>query len=138
MSLVLNKQVTLAEVPKSAELLIQQVINGEADPIAVDNFCYCMEQFCKLVRKNKQVQKVLFIEAEKYENQTYNGATPKINTRNTPVYNDATLDELKQAVKDREKLLKSVTVNTKVIDEATGEQLEPCEYKTTSFISWEK
>jgi len=136
--LTVNKQVTLAHVPESAERVIEQVKNGEVNPLAVDYFCKCMEEFTKLVRKNVDVKSAVLTEAEKYEGQVYNGAIPKIKTRQTAIFKDATLAELKQAVKDRQDLLKAITSNNRLVDPETGEELQPPEYKVTTYLEWQK
>ena len=136
-ALTLNKNITLAQVPETAKLLKQQIVDGEVDPIAADYFLKCMEELVK-VRKDKQVLEVVIKEAEKYAGQTYNGAFPKVITKQNPQIKDVILNELKQKVKDREKLLKSVTENTKVIDPDTGEELHPYTYKISQYISWVK
>jgi len=136
MELTLSKQMTLAQVPETAKALKDQIISGEVNPIQADYFLKCIEELAKNIRKDAQVKEIIFNEAEKWEGETYNGNVVKIKERRTPQFNDETLKELKQKVKEREALLKSITNDSNVIDESTGEQLQPIEYKLTRFIEW--
>jgi len=135
--IILSKEMTLAQVPESAESFIQQIVNGDVNPIRADYFLHCIEKLAETVRKNPQVKEAVLNEAEKWNGQTYNGNTPKIKERSNPVFDDPILKDLEKKVKSRKDLLKSITEDSGIIDEHTGQILEPIKYNITRFISWE-
>ena len=138
MDLVLSKDMTLDKVSETALMFKEQIIHGEVDPIQADYFLKCIEELAKEIRKDVQVKEIILDEADKWEGQSYGGRFPKVQERRTAIIKDAILDELKEKVKNREKLLKSITEDSHVIDEVTGEELQPLEYKISRFIKWER
>lgn len=114
-----------------AEEVIEQVLEGEVDPIRLDICLKAMENTIKLVRKNAQVKSLTLDEAEAYGKKSFEAFGAKITITGRKKYDfesDAKWQEWKDVEKEaaaerkkREKYLKAIPVGEEKADADTGE-----------------
>lgn len=144
----MNELALLATAPisKAAQIAlsngaINEILNGEVDPLKVDLHLKAMEETIKMVRGNNLVKHAVIEEAEKY------GKTHKIDDVSITVstrtdrdfsqcgdqfYNDAVaeMERLKAVIKAREAMLLTG------VNPETGESYYPPQTKTSTFLTY--
>jgi len=107
---------TKEQVQSFAYAVINEIMDGDNNPVEVEVRLKMIEESIKIIRKDPRIKNLLVNEIESGNTQAM-GATLNLKTRKTLKYHDPILDELKGKVKAREALLKE----TKGIDPETGE-----------------
>lgn len=130
-----NLNLTAETLPAVANELVRKVKEGEINPLDVSIQFKIMNDLQDLVKK--QIADDIFIEAAKWEGQVFKyGYIPKVSHTTSYSFNDGKLAELKEQVKKRESMLKTLTAP--MVDPETGEEIQPAIPKVTQFIKWEK
>lgn len=126
---------TAETLPIIAGELVQKVKAGEINPLDVSIQFKIWNDLQELVKK--QIADEILAEAAKWEKQPFKyGYYPKVSHTTSYTYQDGKLAELKEAAKKREAMLKALT--EPMIDQETGEEIQPAIAKITNFVKWEK
>ena len=95
------------EVNQFVNDVIGEILDGNVAPLELEIRLRIIENAVSTIRKDVRVKRVVMEEAEKYNDQTFNGALIKIGTRTNLDYSlDAQWCMLKAQTKARETLLK--------------------------------
>jgi len=131
---------TKVEQQTFAQKVINEVLEGNIDPIALDIRLKAMEEVLKAVRADKRVKDLTIEEASKYgKSFVLHGATVTVSSRTTKDYTglDTVLDDLyAQAEKLKESIkAREMTVSSGV-DPVTGETFNPPKTSTSNFLQY--
>ncbi len=118
--------------------IINEVLEGNINPLELDARLKYIEELVKTIRTNKDVKECKFIEAKKY-GKTFEYANCEIRLSERKVYDfkqDSEVVRLEKELKARKELLKTVKDGIIIIDEATGEELQEIPTTTTEIITY--
>ena len=123
---------TVTDLLAQKEQIINDVVEGNINPLDVACYFKEIENVINSVRKDDRIKPLILEEAKKFKGQEYHGH--KIEVREKKNYDfkqDAKWAELNKALKAREKLLKAA--NGDVVDPETGEILTAPISSTTEY-----
>lgn len=127
------------------EMLVNQVLDGNVDPLEVEVQMCQMEQVIKKYRSDRRVQEACLNEAEKYNQKSFDYKNARINIRETGMKYDYTIshdwqeanartEEAKEAQKAIQKRLQTVTKNAPYIDITSGEEITAIQKSSTTRV----
>lgn len=131
---------TKSEIKTYSEKVIEEVKNGQIDPIKLAVYLKSIEETLKIIKENHDVKFIIQDEAEKYgkkfemwgsEIQNSSRTTYDYSECGDQVYNDLKAQEmqLKEVIKAREAMIKSG------VNPETGETFAPPKSSTTTFLT---
>lgn len=128
-----------AEKQSFIELFIEKMESGEHDVFELYIQIKQLESMFSELVKHDRVKQILDSEFENQEKKFNRcGFVVEKASKSTYIYeNDATICELKEKIKDREKLLKAIPLSG-MADPETGEMLYPPLRKVTDYIKLTK
>ena len=136
-----NMPSTWLEIAQFSDLLKNEILSGEVNPLEVELMLKAMSEVLKKVRDDKYVKEAVMKEAEKFAEKTFEFKNIVVtkSSRTTfdytecgdNIYNDMKVQEnaLKAQIKAREAML-TTGVNTD-----TGETYDPPKSSTTQFLT---
>ena len=128
-----------AEKQSFIELFIEKMESGEHDVFEMYIQIKQLESMFTELVKHDRIKQILDNEFENQEKKFNRcGFVVEKASKSTYIYeNDATICELKEKIKDREKLLKAIPLSG-MADPETGEMLYPPLRKVTDYIKLTK
>ena len=128
-----------AEKQSFIELFIEKMESGEHDVFELYIQIKQLESMFSELVKHDRVKQILDSEFENQEKKFNRcGFVVEKASKSTYIYeNDATICELKEKIKDREKLLKAIPLSG-MVEPETGEMLYPPLRKVTDYIKLTK
>jgi hypothetical protein len=138
-----NLPATKTAIQNTAQKYVDLVVNGEVEPVKLDYALKVTEETIKSIRKNDQVKELVLDDAGQYRGDTINGASVTLVDRKKYDYskdskwqrlNDQ-IEQLKAEQKRHEKLMQ--TIEKPVIDEETGEEIQPAYQTSNLYVKWE-
>jgi len=115
------------------ENIINEVVAGNVSSLEVACYFKEMEGIINSVRKDERIKPLILEEAAKFKGQEFNGHLIEVREKkNYDFKSDAKWVELKQALQDREKLLKAA--DGKIVDTETGEILHSPYTGSTEYV----
>ena len=140
-----NLPQTKAERAHFVELVVNEILNGERDPLEVEIYLKNIEETINEIRKNSEVKQLLINEAAKYNAKTFDFKGSKITISQRSSYDYSTcnssewseLDHQIKELKEKQKTIeKQLSVMTKsIVDAETGELINPPAKSTTEFLT---
>lgn len=115
---------------------IEEILSGIHNPLNVTILLKNLEETIKSIRENEQVKEAVMFELNKYAEKTIDYGAATITKKQAVSYdysNDATWNELKEKVKERETLLKAI--KEPLADATSGEMIEPAIKRSTDSYS---
>lgn len=115
---------------------VEEILSGVHNPLDVELLLKNLEETIKSIRANEQVKEAILFELNKYAEKTIDYGIATITKKQAVSYdysNDAIWNELKEKIKERESLLK--TIKEPVADTTTGAIIEPALKKSTDTYS---
>ena len=129
------KEITKQAIRSEAQRIIDEVMNGNIDPVRTQLFIRTYEDVIKEVKKG--IKNEVILSAEKYVNDESFPAKVSISETGDR-YNyeaDQEYSDIKKALKAREEKLKAACKNgAPITDKETGELIEPCPVKSYSEV----
>lgn len=138
---------TKAEREVFVQMCVDEIISGTRNPLELELMLKNLEETVSAIRKNPEVKGAIQAEAEKYTEKTFKvfGCSITKTSRTTydfaqcndSVYNDLKAQEaqVKEALKDRENLLKAIKPGSSFANPDTGEEIFPAATSTTEFLT---
>jgi len=116
---------------------IEEIANGEQNPLRIEIQLKNMEETISMIRKSSLVKDIIRREADKYPGKTFETFGAIITKVETTKWDYSTtgdtvlvdyqnqMELLKAAIKDREKWLQALKPGMIAVDEVTGQVLAP-------------
>lgn len=126
---------------------VDEIMSGVRNPLEVEVILKNVEETINAIRKHPEVKEAIQIEAEKYHEKTFKAygcsitktsrTTYDFSNCNDSVYNDLKEQETKakEALKERETLLKAIKPGSSFANPETGEEIFPPATSTTEFLT---
>lgn len=138
---------TKQQIQVFADQIINEVTEGNSNPLSVHLQIIALEKTLEVIKSG--IRDHVLTEAEKYGQKSFEFLGNKVEIREVgtkydfkgcsdPVWNriQESIAELKEAMKEREMLLKSIHKTTSIVDEETGEiaEIHPCHKTSTTGV----
>lgn len=136
-----------AEIKMFGDELLNRVMMGDADPLEIDGRLKALEELINYVRKSDEFQEYLITEAEKEGAKSFERGNFKYQVKevgikydysqcNDSILNDYIKDEqmIKEGIKARQNMLKTINQDTEIYDGGTGSRLYPPSKTSTTKV----
>lgn len=140
-----NLPQTKNERKNFVEMCVNEILSGSKNPLELELYLKNIEDTISEIRKNEEVKRLIYEEASKYNQKTFEFANAEITLTsrstfnfkdcNDSIYNDLdnVLKTTKEQIKEREAFLKSL--KSEVVNPETGELIYPANKQTTEFLT---
>lgn len=136
---------TKAERKTFVEMAVNEILSGVKNPLEIELILKNLEETISEIRKNEEVKRIIYDEAAKYNQKSFDFMNAEITLTsrstfnfkdcNDSVYNDLDNTEkmIKEQKKERESFLKAL--KCEVVNPETGEMIYPASKSTNDFLT---